>query len=137
MMSGRTLNRIVVDCNLPDTLEPARSCTAAGGWRSALTVRPKGIADFDGGGRADLGVLRPAGGTWFILNSTTRLPIVFQWGLPGDVPVAGDYDGDGKTDLAMFRTRGAWFFLKSSTNFTTSEGLLWGVGGDIPILMRR
>ena len=54
-----------------------------------------------------------------------------QWGLNGDVPVAGDYDGDGKTDMAVFRPiEGAWY-IRRSTGGTVRVS--FGLNGDIPV----
>jgi len=55
-----------------------------------------------------------------------------QWGVTGDLPVAGDYDGDGKSDSAVFRpSTGVWWIFQSST--ATPLGVQWGASGDVPI----
>ena len=64
--------------------------------------------DYDGDGRSDIAVYRPATGEWFINGSATNTNIYYAWGAPastgaGDIPVPGDYDGDGQTDVAVYR----------------------------------
>ena len=48
-------------------------------------------------------MFRPSIGGWFIRFSSQGFSIAtanfFQWGLPGDVPIAADFDGDGKIEL--------------------------------------
>ncbi|MBI5585863.1 MAG: hypothetical protein HY892_18790, partial [Deltaproteobacteria bacterium] len=60
-------------------------------------------ADFDGDGQTETVVWRPSNGNWYILNPQAQTVDVRQWGMAGDVPVAGDYDGDGKIDTAVWR----------------------------------
>ena len=57
----------------------------------------------------------------------------YQWGLPGDVPMAADFDGDGETELSVFRpTTGEWFVRYSTQNYNLNGyGVYqWGLPGD-------
>ncbi|MEP6947128.1 MAG: FG-GAP-like repeat-containing protein [Acidobacteriota bacterium] len=95
----------------------------------------KSRSDFDGDGKTDVSVFRPADGTWYINNSTTGFKAM-RFGQSGDIVVPGDYDGDGKADYAVFRasdTAGApdFFVLNSGSNTVTYLSL--GGTGDIPV----
>jgi hypothetical protein len=85
--------------------------------------------DFDGDGKADISVFRPAEGVWYLLRSQAGFA-ASQFGIATDKTVAADYDGDGKTDLAVFRG-GSWFRLNSST--ATFSAAQFGLPGDIPV----
>jgi G8 domain/FG-GAP-like repeat len=88
--------------------------------------------DFDGDGRADIGIFRPSSGGWFIILSRTQTSLAPTWGVEGDIPVPGDFDGDGKADVAIFRpSAGAWLIITSSTGAAVS--LIFGGNGDIPV----
>jgi hypothetical protein len=66
------------------------------------------------------------------LHPTTR---VYQWGVPGDVPVAGDFDADGLPDLVVFRpSTGTWFVRTSRSGFTAFVTYQWGLAGDVPLV---
>jgi hypothetical protein len=95
--------------------------------------------EYDGDGRTDHAVYRPANGTWYILNSSSNQTTTasYQWGLSDDIPVPGDFDGDRKTDVAVWRpSNGTWYLLLSSTNNTVFDQVQWGLSNDVPILKR-
>ena len=84
--------------------------------------------DFDGDGKSDLSVFRPANGSWYIINSGSNSFTGFQFGRVGDRIVPADYDGDGRADAAVYRA-GTWYLNRSSAGFT---GVQFGLPDDIP-----
>ena len=92
--------------------------------------------DYDGDGRSDLAIYRPASGTWRVVESGTgrATDVATPWGTATDRPVPGDYDGDDVTDLAYYRpSTGVWSVLESSSNYTTRVDLLLGGAADVPV----
>jgi uncharacterized delta-60 repeat protein len=97
--------------------------------------KPQGIAaagDYDGDGRAEIGVYRGSEGMWYLQNLVTGAKTYVRFGLAGDQPVPGDYDGDGKTDVAVYRpSNGTWYVNRSS------DGQLivmpFGLSNDTPL----
>jgi hypothetical protein len=87
-------------------------------------------SDFDGDGRTDLAVFRPASGSWFAQASSTGAMTAQPFGIASDKPAPGDYDGDGLTDFAVFRD-GAWFILQSSDGALRAES--FGTSGDVVV----
>ncbi|MEP6945736.1 MAG: cytochrome c peroxidase [Acidobacteriota bacterium] len=84
-------------------------------------------ADFDGDGKTDVSVYRPASQGWYVQNSSgghTEMP----FGVPTDKMVPADYDGDGRTDIGQFRD-GTWFTVQSTAGFNVFN---FGTAGDIP-----
>ncbi|CAF1039256.1 unnamed protein product [Didymodactylos carnosus] len=65
-------------------------------------------------------------------TSNLSLPIIFQWGLPADVPVTGDYDGDGLSDFAIWRPSTLTWYITPSTNPLVILTRTWGLPGDVP-----
>lgn len=102
-----------------------------------VNVRRQTDYDFNGDGRADIGLFRPGdllGAMFYILHTGSNLFNAFRWGLPTDKPVPGDYDGDGKADIAVWRPVATnadnLFIFLSQTSTIRSEH--FGVAGDDP-----
>jgi hypothetical protein len=83
--------------------------------------------DFDGDGRSDLGVFRPAENNWYINQSQAGLSVV-PFGFSTDKVVASDYDGDNKADIAVYRD-GVWHIQRSTFGYL---GVSFGLASDIP-----
>ena len=85
------------------------------------------VFDFDGDGKTDVSVFRPASGNWYIIGSRDGVVRSQNFGISTDILVPADFDGDGKTDVAVFRS-GAWYILRSRDGFA---GISFGQDGDI------
>jgi photosystem II stability/assembly factor-like uncharacterized protein len=104
-----------------------------GMWDYQLGAERTAPADFNGDGRSDLAVYRPANGTWYVARPTGVPAQNFdatQFGNSTDTLVPGDYDGDGRTDHAVYRaSEGNWYILRSSAGFAA---LNFGLASDLP-----
>ena len=87
--------------------------------------------DFDGDGKTDIGIFRPAGGEWWINRSSTGVTFALQFGASTDKIAPADYTGDGKADIAFWRpSDGNWYVLRSEDN--SFFAFPFGANGDIP-----
>jgi ELWxxDGT repeat protein len=86
-----------------------------------LWMVPRADYDFDGDGKADLGVFRQSTGEWLVFGSSTGFPGPIPFGAPGlgDIPVPADFDRDGsRADFAVFRaSTGEWLIFGSTSGF--------------------
>ncbi|HSI87779.1 MAG TPA: M36 family metallopeptidase [Pyrinomonadaceae bacterium] len=87
--------------------------------------------DFDGDGKTDVSIFRPANGEWWYGKSSDGGHGAAAFGTASDVIVPADYTGDGVTDIAFFRpSTGEWFVLRSEDFLYYS--FPFGTAGDIP-----
>jgi len=87
--------------------------------------------DFDGDGKTDISVFRPAAAEWWLLKSSNGSTFGAQFGASTDMIVSADFTGDGKTDIAFFRpSTGQWSILRSENS--SFYGFPFGASGDIP-----
>jgi hypothetical protein len=94
------------------------------------TAGGRRFVDFDGDGKTDVSIFRPAAGQWWLNRSTAGIGVA-TFGVSTDVLVPADYSGDGKTDIAFFRpSTGEWFVLRSEDSSFYS--VPFGASGDIP-----
>lgn len=101
----------------------------ADGPVAGIPVPRNKVADFDGDGKTDVSVFRPATGQWFISGTLGPTYNVYEYGVDGDILEPGDYDGDGKTDLVVFRPSDSTWYLRMKGAFNVRQ---YGEPGDIP-----
>lgn len=98
------------------------------------TLSQRARFDYDGDGKADLAVFRPADNYWYINNSSNGSMSAARFGVPSDYLMPGDFDGDGKADVAVWRenvdqSSAYCFILRSSDSTVRTEqfGQTWDV----------
>ena len=96
---------------------------------AGIPVPRNKVADFDGDGKTDVSVFRPATGEWFISGTLGPSFSVYSFGIAEDILTPGDYDGDGKTDFAVFRPSNSTWYFRMKGVFALRP---YGEPGDIP-----
>jgi Beta-propeller repeat len=108
------------------------------------------VGDWNGDGIDTPGVFRPNTGQFILTDSTETAPSFnfnitrANFGVAGDLPIAGDWDGDGKDSIAVFRpSTGETFFTNDDVSVTTTLPVTQnpsidfvafiGLAGDLPI----
>lgn len=92
--------------------------------------------DYDGDGKADVGVRRASNAFQYILNSSDGEIQRVELGKDiGDVSISGDFDGDKIADLAVRRPGNHFWYIKtSSDNWQTILRYEFGLNeDDIPV----
>jgi fibronectin type 3 domain-containing protein len=76
--------------------------------------------------------------TWYLRNSNSpgAPDITFQYGAPGQVPVAGDWDGNGTTTPGVFDPSTATWYLRNSNSGGAPDvaPFTFGLGGWKPVV---
>ncbi len=99
------------------------------------------VGDWNGDGIKDAGVFRPSTGQFIIKRLTINFPagvsqtLTINFGLNGDLPVAGDWDNNGVETVGVFRPSTGQFFLTDDNvaNPNVDHTLNFGLSGDLPV----
>ena len=94
------------------------------------------IADYDGDGKSDVGVVNTAGGllNWFVFKFGGAGTVLFngtQFGQAGDIVTVGNYDSDAKADLSIYRPATGLHAYKSTVSGIETQRI-FGSSTDIP-----
>jgi len=117
----------VADRNLPWFVKTTTGSTQ---WGGPGDIPVPG--NYDGDGKTDIAVWRPADGRWYILPTNGNASYWKKWGDVFDRPVIGDYDADGYTDMAVWTpSTGMWKIMSTRAGNTWS--VQWGLPGDLPV----
>ena len=88
------------------------------------------LGDWDGDGRADVGIWNPATGV-FTLRMGTQPATTVALGAGSDQPVAGDWDGDGTWEVGVRSPATGVWTLRSADGSVRTVSL--GDAADIPV----
>ena len=110
--------------------------TTVTGSAATVTIRNLNHAahvfDFDGDGKTDVGIFRPAVGEWWINQSSNGVTTAGQFGSSSDIITPADFTGDGKTDIAFFQPSSGFWFVLRSEDFSYFA-FPFGTSGDVPV----
>jgi len=119
--------------------EPA--ATAATAWSIGGRATDQHLlCDWDGDGRATLGLYRSSNATWYFTNQPGNGPLTgYRYGTPGagDRAFCGDWDGDGSQTFGLYRSStNVWHLRNSNTNGPADYSFTYGRAGvgDTPVV---
>lgn len=101
------------DCDDPTIEDPEPNCDDEDCSNEPLSYVPY---DFDGDGKADVGVRRASNAFQYILNSTDDDIQRIELGRNlSDISIAGDFDGDGIADVGVRRPENQFWYIRLSS----------------------
>ena len=96
--------------------------------------------DWNGDGKAKIGVFRPSEGKFYIdLNGDglhNGSDAVYELGTNGDKPVSGDWNNNNKSDIGVYRQSQGAFYLDIDGDFvweSSDKTFIFGTNGDWPV----
>ncbi|MGX5655257.1 N-acetylmuramoyl-L-alanine amidase [Geodermatophilus nigrescens] len=111
------------------------SATATFPYGGMPGARPV-CGDWDGDGRAGIGVWDPATGRWWLRNTATAGNPdagTIQYGWSGAEPVTGDWDGNGTETIGVYeRSTGRWMVRNSLSGGAPDRTVQYGWSGAVP-----
>lgn len=138
--------------NPPTNQFRLRNSNTAGGVDQTITFGQPGdipvVGDWNGDGIKDAGVFRPGTGQFIIKKLTVTFScnpicvpngvtqtLTINFGLNGDLPVAGDWNNDGIESVGVFRPSAGQFFLTDDNvaNPNVDHSPIFGIAGDLPV----
>ena len=125
---------LTLDATTDFPTTPGAADTTHNGGADPFVTKFSGASnsfDFDGDGKTDFSIFRPASGQWWQLRSSDGGNGAVQFGNSSDKLVPVDFTGDGKTDTAIWRpSTGEWFVLRSED--FSFFAFPFGSNGDLP-----
>jgi hypothetical protein len=126
-----------------------------GAWNGAIPDRQYnfGLAgdlpvtgDWNADGSTEIGVFRPSTHTFYLDHTGNgawdgvlgNADLQYNFGLTGDLPVAGDWNADGFCDIGVFRPSTHTFYLDYNGNgawngVAVDRAFNFGLTGDVPV----
>jgi len=99
------------------------------------------VGDFDDDDCDSLSIYRPSEARFYIINRLGAnggglgpADFSFDYGNPGDIPVAGDWDGDGTDSPGLRRPSDGFVYLRNSNTTGIADiSYFYGDAGDLPV----
>jgi hypothetical protein len=97
--------------------------------------------DFDGDGCDTLSIYRPSEARIYVINRLGAnggglgvADYFYDFGVPGDIPVAGDWDGDGVDTAGLCRPSDGFVYLRNTNTTGVADiSYFYGDPGDRPV----